>query len=87
MSPKLVPAGVFTELVVALNVNVVVPLMFAKTATFVPLMLNTLPVTVLKVTGSALASAVPRATITASRATITVVFNRLPIDLFPLLIL
>ena len=82
MSPKLVPAGVFTELVVALKVSVVDPLMFVKTATFVPLTLNT-PV-VLKVTGSAFASAVPRATITASRATITEVLNRLPIDLFPL---
>ena len=82
MSPKLVPAGVFTELVVPLNVNVVVPLTFAKTATFVPLKLKT-PV-VLKVTGSALASAVPRATITANRVTISVVFNRLPIKLFPL---
>ncbi len=81
ISPKLVPAGVFTGLVVPLNVIVVVPLIFAKLTTLVPLMLKT-PV-VLKVTGSALASAVPRATIAASRAPISVVFNRFPILFVP----
>jgi hypothetical protein len=51
MSPKLVPAGVFTASVVPLKVIVVVPLMFVKFTTFVPLTLKT-PV-VLNVTGSA----------------------------------
>ena len=54
MSPKLVPAGVFTGLVVPLKVIVVVPLMFVKFTTLVPLMLKT-PV-VLNVTGSACAA-------------------------------
>ena len=82
ISPKLVPAGVFTGFVVPLNVIVVVPLTFVKLTTLVPLTLKT-PV-VLKVTGSAFASAVPRATIAASRATISVVLYRLPISCFPL---
>jgi len=51
MSPKLVPAGVLTGLVVPLNVRVVVPLIFVKFTTLVPLTLNT-PV-VENVTGSA----------------------------------
>src|ERR1044072_1252202 len=54
ISPKLVPAGVFTGFVVPLNVIVVVPLMLVKLTTFVPLMLKT-PV-VLNVTGSAWAA-------------------------------
>jgi hypothetical protein len=81
MSPKLAPAGVFTEFVVPLKVKVVLPLIFVKTATFVPLILKT-PV-VLKVTGSALASAVPSATITANRAPISVILSGLPISIVP----
>src|SRR6185295_5767809 len=54
ISPKLVPAGVFTGLVVPLKVIVVVPLTLEKFTTLVPLTLNT-PV-VLKVTGSAFAA-------------------------------
>ena len=73
-SPKLVPAGVFTGLVVPLNVIVVVPCMLVKLTTFVPLMLKT-PV-VLKVTGSAFASAVARPTNTVNRTPIRVVLNR-----------
>ena len=53
-SPKLVPAGVFTGLVVPLKVIVVVPWIFVKFTTFVPLTLKT-PV-VLNVTGSACAA-------------------------------
>ena len=66
MSPKLVPAGVFTESVVPLKVMVVVPLMFVKFTTLVPLTLNT-PV-VLNVTGSALTSEVPSPTTKTSSA-------------------
>src|ERR1044072_9811414 len=54
ISPNCAPAGVFTESVVGLEVIVVVPLIFVKFTTFVPLMLNT-PV-VLNVTGSAFAA-------------------------------
>ena len=54
ISPKLVPAGVFTGLVVPLKVMVVVPLTLEKFTTLVPLMLNT-PV-VLNVTGVAFAA-------------------------------
>ena len=53
ISPKLVPAGVLTGLVVPLNVIVVVPLILVKLTTLVPLTLKT-PV-VLNVTGSAFA--------------------------------
>ena len=74
ISPKLVPAGVFTGLVVPLKVIVVVPLTLVKLTTFVPLMLKT-PV-VLKVTGSAFASAVARPTNTVNRTPIRVVLNR-----------
>jgi len=66
MSPKLVPAGVFTESVVPLKVIVVVPLMFVKFTTLVPLTLKT-PV-VLNVTGSAFTSDVPSTTIKTSAA-------------------
>src|ERR1043165_6751794 len=83
MSPKLVPAGVFTGLVVPLKVIVVVPLTLPKLTTLVPLTLKT-PV-VLKVTGSAFASAVARPTITVNRTPIRVVFIRPLIGLFPLL--
>src|ERR1043165_1790152 len=63
ISPKLVPAGVFTGLVVPLKVIVVVPLILVKLTTFVPLILKT-PV-VLNVTGSAWATAAVNAKITA----------------------
>ena len=53
-SPKLVPAGVLTGLVVPLKVMVVVPLILVKFTTLVPLILKT-PV-VENVTGSALAA-------------------------------
>ena len=66
MSPKLAPAGVFTESVVPLKVIVVVPLTFVKFTTLVPLTLKT-PV-VLNVTGSAFTSEVPSTTIKASAA-------------------
>ena len=59
MSPKLVPAGVLTGLVVPLKVMVVVPLTLEKFTTFGPLILKT-PV-VLKVTGSALAAVAAKA--------------------------
>jgi hypothetical protein len=68
MSPKLVPAGVFTASVVPLKVIVVVPLMFVKFTVLVPLTLKT-PV-VLNVTGSAFTSEVPSTTIKASTAPI-----------------
>src|SRR5689334_15087632 len=74
MSPKLVPAGVFTGLVVPLNVIVVVPLMFVKFTTLVPLILNT-PV-VEKVTGSAFACDIPSSPIPTSSAPITVAFKK-----------
>src|SRR6185503_16787973 len=80
-SPKLVPAGVFTGLVVPLKVMVVVPCMLVKLTTLVPLMLKT-PV-VLKVTGSALASAATIPIITVSRTPMRVVLNRRLIDCSP----
>ena len=84
-SPKLVPAGVFTGFVVPLKVIVVVPCMLVKLTTFVPLMLKT-PV-VLKVTGSALASAATMPNIAVSRTPIRVVLNRRLIGLFPLFLI
>src|ERR1044072_4463431 len=63
ISPKLVPAGVFTGSVVPLKVIVVVPLTLVKFTTFVPLTLKT-PV-VLNVTGSAWATAAVNARTTA----------------------
>src|ERR1044071_3692257 len=94
MSPKLVPAGVFTGLVVPLNVIVVVPLTLLKFTTLVPLILNT-PV-VEKVTGSAFACDIPSSPIPTNNAPITVAFKKrfilappmfsvfLPLLVFPL---
>ena len=82
ISPKLVPAGVFTGLVVPLKVIVVVPLMFVKFTTLVPLILKT-PV-VEKVTGSAFACEVPKTSIATSMAPIADAFKKVDILRFPL---
>src|SRR5262245_5905749 len=74
MSPKLVPAGVFTGFVVPLNVIVVVPLIFGKLTTLVPRTLKT-PV-VLKVTGSALAVTAAIDSMAVATASIKEVFKR-----------
>jgi hypothetical protein len=78
MSPKLVPAGVFTESVVPLKVIVVVPLMFVKFTTFVPLTLKT-PV-VLNVTGSACATAAVNAKTTAPNSGIKTLLKLMSIS-------
>src|SRR4030095_11987106 len=76
-SPKLVPAGVLTGLVVPLKVIVVVPLTPAKFTTLVPLILKT-PV-VVKVTGSALVDVAIDAMNPASRKGMSSFLNRISI--------